>query len=128
MKRGSSAQQTLHAQRHGNQAVAGSNDTQREGPVNLDQGANEEHPRGREGYGRQGPKSTKNKYKQPRHYAYVAQQRAKTRGKTTISRDVTGGKGGRRVVSSVLRQGISETVASSSMIVRQRLREHALMQ
>ena len=26
-------QQTLHAQRHGNQAVAGSNDTQREGPV-----------------------------------------------------------------------------------------------
>ena len=33
MRRGNSAQQTLHAQRHGNQAVAGSNDTQREGPV-----------------------------------------------------------------------------------------------
>ena len=33
MRRGGSAQQTLHAQRHGNQAVAGSNDTQREGPV-----------------------------------------------------------------------------------------------
>ena len=33
MRRGDNAQQTLHAQRQGNQAVAGSNDTQREGPV-----------------------------------------------------------------------------------------------
>ena len=33
MKRGNNAQQSLHAQRQGNQAVAGSNDTQREGPV-----------------------------------------------------------------------------------------------
>ena len=33
MRRGDNAQQTLHAQRQGNQAVAGSNDTQREEPV-----------------------------------------------------------------------------------------------
>ena len=44
------------------------------------------------------------------------------------SRTLTSGKGGRGVVSSVLRQGIAETVASSSMIVRHRVREHALMQ
>ena len=58
----------------------------------------------------------------------VTLQIAKTTGKTMNSRTLTSGKGGREVVSSVLRQGITETVASSSMIVRHRVRERALMQ
>ena len=58
----------------------------------------------------------------------VALQIATTMGKTTNSRTLTSGKGGRGVVSSVLRQGKTKTVTSSPMIVRHRVREHALMQ
>ena len=87
MRRGNSAQQTLHAQRHGNQAVAGSNDTQREGPVNLDQGANEDHPRGREGYGRQGPNKHQNRINNRGTTPTVTLQIAKNMGKTMNSRN-----------------------------------------
>ena len=55
---GDSAQQTLHAQRHGNQAVAGSNDTQREGPVKPGPGRQRGPSEGEGGRRQAGTKQT----------------------------------------------------------------------
>ena len=130
MRRGDSAQQTLHAQRHGNQAVAGSNDTQREGPVKPGPRRQRGPSEGEGGLRQAGTKQTKNQNRINNRGTTptVALQIATTMGKTTNSRTLTSGKGGRGVVSSVLRQGITKTVTSSSMIVRHRVRERALMQ
>ena len=119
---------TLHAQRQGNQAVAGSNDTQREGPVKPGPRRQRGPSEGEGGLRQAGTKQTKNQNRINNRGTTptVALQIAKTMGKTTNSRTLTSGKGGRGVVSSVLRQGI--TVTSSSMIVRHRVRERALMQ
>ena len=130
MRRGNSAQQTLHAQRHGNQAVAGSNDTQREGPVKPGPRRQRGPSEGEGGLRQAGTKQTKNQNRINNRGTTptVALQIATTMGKTTNSRTLTSGKGGRGVVSSVLRQGITKTVTSSPMIVRHRVRERALMQ
>ena len=127
MRRGDSAQQTLHAQRHGNQAVAGSNDTQREGPVEPGPRRQRGPSEGEGGPRQAGTKTSKNRNKNRGTTPTVALLRAKTKSKTTNSRTLTSGKSGRGVVSSVLRLGITKTVSSPSMIVRQQ-RERALMQ
>ena len=120
---------TLHAQRQGNQAVAGSNDTQREGPVKPGPRRQRGPSEGEGGLRQAGTKQKKqNRINNRGTTPTVALQIATTMGKTTNSRTLTSGKGGRGVVSSVLRQGITKTVASSSMIVRHRVRERALMQ
>ena len=121
---------TLHAQRQGNQAVAGSNDTQREGPVKPGPRRQRGPSEGEGGLRQAGTKQTKNQNRINNRGTTptVALQIATTMGKTTNSRTLTSGKGGRGVVSSVLRQGKTKTVTSSPMIVRHRVREHALMQ
>ena len=58
----------------------------------------------------------------------VALHIASTMGKTMNSRTLASGTGRRGVVSSVLCQGKAKPVTSSPMIVRHRVREHALMQ
>ena len=119
---------TLHAQRQGNQAVAGSNDTQREGPVKPGPRRQRGPSEGEGGLRQAGAKKNQNRINNRGTTPTVALQIATTMGKTTNSRTLTSGKGGRGVVSSVLRQGITKTVTSSSMIVRHRVRERALMQ
>ena len=120
---------TLHAQRQGNQAVAGSNDTQREGPVKPGPRRQRGPSEGEGGLRQAGTKQkNQNRINNRDTTPTVALQIATTMGKTTNSRTLTSGKGGRGVVSSVLRQGITKTVTSSSMIVRHRVRERALMQ
>ena len=119
---------TLHAQRQGNQAVAGSNDTQREGPVKPGPRRQRGPSEGEGGLRQAGTKKNQNRINNRGTTPTVALQIAKTMGKTTNSRTLTSGKGGRGVVSSVLRQGKTKTVTSSPMIVRHRVREHALMQ
>ena len=83
---------------------------------------------GRATAGRDQTKKNQNRINNRGTTPTVALQIATTIGKTTSSRTLTSGKGGRGVVSSVLRQGKPKTVTSSPMIVRHRVLEHALMQ